>query len=98
LEIDEDKLKYWHNRTILNIRECRDCKYALLCYGGFCPAYSFAKYKDLYKPACNNFPEVFELYAKFISNKILRFEKYTAQDQGRLLLIRFTQPNEDNND
>lgn len=53
----------WHNRSILTIRQCRTCKYALVCSGG-CASKSFHKNGDMYKVTCTDYPYVMGEYSR----------------------------------
>lgn len=48
----------WTNRTVNNIEQCTDCKYALFCGGG-CPAHAELVNGTLYSPYCDNFINIF---------------------------------------
>ncbi len=71
LEFYPDKEKLWTERTILNIKKCRTCKFAPLCGGG-CAYSSIVIYKDNSKPICERYQEVLDTFLKLRGEKILK--------------------------
>jgi len=49
----------WVSRTIRNIPECRECKYALFCGGG-CQYLARKESGSYFSPYCNGFQDVFD--------------------------------------
>lgn len=58
-EWDEQERKRWHQRSIDNMPECLQCKYALLCGGG-CLYGALVDNGNLYAPHCDDFPNTFK--------------------------------------
>ncbi len=71
LEFYPDKKKLWTERTILNIKKCRTCKFAPLCGGG-CAYSSILIYKDNSKPICERYQEVLDTFLRLRGEKILK--------------------------
>jgi len=71
LEFYSDKEKLWTERTILNIKKCRTCKFAPLCGGG-CAYSSILIYKDNSKPICERYQEVLDTFLRLRGEKILK--------------------------
>ncbi len=71
LEFYPDKEKLWTERTILNIKKCRTCKFAPLCGGG-CAYSSILIYKDNSKPICERYQEVLDTFLRLRGEKILK--------------------------
>ncbi len=71
LEFYPDKEKLWTERTILNIKKCRTCKFAPLCGGG-CAFSSILIYKDNSGPICERYQEVLDTFLKLRGEKILK--------------------------
>lgn len=71
LEFYPDKEKLWTERTILNIKECRTCKFAPLCGGG-CAYSSIVMYKDNSRPICESYQEVLDTFLRLRGEKILK--------------------------
>jgi len=71
LEFYPDKKKLWTDRTILNIKKCRTCRFAPLCGGG-CAFSSILIYKDNSKPICERFQQVLDTFLKLRGEKILK--------------------------
>ncbi len=66
-----DKEKLWTERTILNIKKCRSCKFAPLCGGG-CAYSSILIYKDNSQPICERYQEVLDTFLDLRGEKILK--------------------------
>ncbi len=71
LEFYPDKKKLWTDRTILNIKKCRTCKFAPLCGGG-CAFASILIYKDNSRPICERYQQVLDTFLKLRGEKILK--------------------------
>ena len=71
LEFYPDKEKLWTERTILNIKKCRTCKFAPLCGGG-CAFSSILIYKDNSQPICERYQEVLDTFLRLRGEKILK--------------------------
>src|SRR4030065_753650 len=70
LEFYPDKEKLWTERTILNIKKCRTCKFAPLCGGG-CAFSSILIYKNNSQPICERYQEVMDTLLRRRGEKIL---------------------------
>lgn len=69
LELNEERLAEWRQRTVTNIPECQGCKYALLCGGG-CSYFAMLEKGGLYHAFCYDFEarllqQIPEVYARF---------------------------------
>jgi len=71
LESYPDKKKLWTDRTILNIKKCRTCKFAPLCGGG-CAFASILIYKNNSKPICERYQQVLDTFLKLRGERILK--------------------------
>jgi len=71
LEFYSDKKTLWTERTILNIKKCRTCRFAPVCGGG-CAFSSFLIYKDNTRPICERYQEVLDMFLKLRGEKILK--------------------------
>ncbi len=67
----EDQTKMWTERNIINIKECKECKFSPICGGG-CPYSSILIYEDNLHPVCENFQEVLDTFFKYRGEKILK--------------------------
>ncbi len=57
LKLDNNKLNDWHNRSVLSIDKCRECKNALICGAG-CAYKAYHQYGTINAPRCNAFAEL----------------------------------------
>ncbi|MDD5621623.1 MAG: radical SAM protein [Actinomycetota bacterium] len=73
LEFYPDKKTLWTERTILNIKKCRTCRFAPICGGG-CAFSSLLIYKDNSRPICERYQEVLDTFLELRGEKL--FEKY----------------------
>jgi uncharacterized protein len=71
LHFFNDKIKMWTERSILNFRECKDCRFSLVCGGG-CPYSSILINKESFRPVCENFQDVYDTFFKYRGEKILQ--------------------------
>jgi len=69
LQFYPDKIKLWTERTILNIKKCKSCKFAPLCGGG-CVYSSILIYKNNTKPICERYQEVLDTFLTLRGEKI----------------------------
>jgi len=69
LQFYPDKIKLWTERTILNIKKCKSCKFAPLCGGG-CVYSSILIYKNNTKPICERYQEVLDTFLSLRGEKI----------------------------
>jgi len=76
LEFYPDKKTLWTERTILNIKKCRTCRFAPVCGGG-CAFSSLLIYKDSREPICERYQEVLDTFLKLRGEKILK--KYMTE-------------------
>jgi uncharacterized protein len=70
-EWEERTRKQWHQRSVDNMPECLQCKYALLCGGG-CLYRALVDNEDLYMPHCDNFARGFEEFVSRYYNQYYR--------------------------
>ena len=71
VEFYPDKKTLWTERTILNIKKCRTCRFAPICGGG-CAFSSILIYKDNCRPICERYQEVLDTFLKLRGEKILK--------------------------
>ncbi len=69
--IDKEKLNMWKNRSPFEMKNCKDCKFILLCGGG-CPKSSIMKHGDINCGVCNDIEKTLEIYVKHNKDKFLR--------------------------
>ena len=69
LELFEDKMDLWRDRSIINMEKCRDCKFAPICGGG-CPMSSILIHEGK-EPVCERYQEVLDTYLYHRGKRIL---------------------------
>ncbi len=81
LWLDRERLARWSERTAVNIPQCRQCPYALLCGGG-CAYFALQHTGQWDNPYCNDFPVVF---AKTVQVAYRKWQKGKAKADENLL-------------
>ena len=61
-----DNKGFWHNRNVINIEQCLECKYALLCGGG-CSAKAYRKTGTIFSKDCE---ENEKYFSEFVNKAI----------------------------
>jgi uncharacterized protein len=60
----------WRQRTVLTMKECRECSYAFVCGGG-CAYHAYASKGSIFAPVCQPTRQVLEEYIPFCYGKFL---------------------------
>jgi len=60
LILEETAVKRWFNRCVVDIPDCMECAFALVCGGG-CAQYAEYNSGSLYKPYCDDFQRTFRI-------------------------------------
>ncbi|MBU7034117.1 MAG: radical SAM protein [Theionarchaea archaeon] len=60
----------WRKRTVMNMKECRECSYAFVCGGG-CAYHAHASKGSIFAPVCQPTRQVLEEYIPFCYRKFL---------------------------
>ncbi len=69
LELSTSGMSEWRDRDIMNIKKCKDCKFAPICGGG-CP-YSSMIISGGEEPVCERYQEVLDTYLQHRGKKML---------------------------
>jgi uncharacterized protein len=62
LKLDEEAVRTWHHRSVVEITHCRSCAYLFFCGGG-CEAFALRKTGRPDQPHCFDFPRHFQMAA-----------------------------------
>ncbi len=84
---NEERSREWLNRSIVNIPECLDCPYGLICGGG-CPRRAKRTYGSMLKPYCHQFRELFQ----YLVPTIYRDQARAIEKTGRQALDESQDP------
>jgi len=76
LDIDQDELRKWRNRTILNDPECSDCDVNLICRGG-CAFQAYYEKGSISAHVCSPIKEILEQALKHYLPELVKI----AEDQ-----------------
>ena len=71
LTLYKDKQNMWTERSILNIKECKNCKFSPICGGGFTYS-SILVYGNPNKPICERFQQTLDTFLELRGEKILK--------------------------
>lgn len=74
-------LTRWRSRSVANIPECRQCRYALFCGGG-CPKWAYDATGNFNSPYCNGFEQSFLHYAPLAYRKVKAEREGIAQQMA----------------
>lgn len=74
LEMKEELVSKWRNRSILSIPQCKKCPVSLLCGGG-CAILALNKYGNLSKPFCRPIRKSLELALSHYLPKLKKLEE-----------------------
>ena len=64
LEMFDDKISIWRNRTVRNIDKCTECVYRYICGGG-CTYKAISKKGQINSPNCSDFEKIIKEYIRY---------------------------------